>query len=85
MTPEQAKDIIADLIEKHGPDYGETGHIIVIRGGRPMILDNNMRHDPHTDTFVCDVVKSGMKHGFTTALWNKMSNALAKAVNETET
>lgn len=77
MTPAEAVLIIEKLIEKHGPDCGETGHKIIIRGGEPMILDNNMKHDPCTDTLVCEVSKSGMKNGFSTRSWNEMGEKLA--------
>ncbi len=87
MNPEQAKDIIADLIEKHGPDCGETGHYLGInRATRKPIFTHkdSVMETAESIQFVCKVGKSGMKRGFTAGLWNDMGDALAKAANETE-
>ncbi len=81
MNPEEAKDIIADLIEKHGPDCGETGHFIGLLNGKPMFTHKESS-EAKGATEVCKVGKSGMKHGFTTGLWDEMGDALAKTVND---
>lgn len=84
MNPQQAKDIIADLIEKHGPDCGETGHYLGInRATRKPVFthEDSVMEKAESIVFVCKVGKSGMKNGFTTGLWNEMGDALAKAVN----
>ena len=79
MNPEQAKAIIEKLIEEHGPDCRETGHMLVIRDGEPALVDKaTWRMD---DIEVCKVGKSGMRRGFTTGLWNDMGELLSEAVN----
>lgn len=80
MNPEQAKDIIEKLIEEHGPDCRETGHRLVIRDGKPLLVDK-VTEKPD-DIKVCDVGKGGMRRGFTAGLWNDMGELLSEAVNK---
>ena len=84
MNPLEAKLVIKKLIEEHGPDCAETGHVLIVRGREPMLVDNAVRQDVTTDTPVCKVGKAGMKNGFTAGLWNEMGDLLSKAVNEAE-
>lgn len=82
MNPEQAKVIIEKLIEEHGPDCGETGHVLVVKGnGEPMLMHKDSP-DAMGRRIVCDVGKGGMKKGFTAGLWHKMGDLLSKAANE---
>ena len=81
MNPEEAKLIIEKLIEEHGPDCGEPGHFIGLLGAKP-IFTHIDSHEAAGARFVCEVGKSGMKRGFTGALWRMMGDLLSKAVND---
>ncbi len=77
MNPEQAKDVIEKLIEKHGPTCAGANHLLVIRDNKPLLVCSETWHT--NDAEICKVGKSGMKNGFTAGLWNEMADALVCA------
>ena len=84
MNPLAAKFVIEKLINDHGPDCAETGHVLIVRLGVPMLVDNAIKQDVKTDRIVCKVGKAGMKQGFTASLWTEMGEALSEIVSEFE-
>ena len=79
MNPAEAKDLIAELIEEHGPECASPRHFLALKGGEVIFVHEGQDEAKGAEK-ICDVGKSGMKHGFTAGLWAYMGEAVSKAV-----